>query len=134
MCDQCIPCLSTEYDFISNDCAIGGGGGGECSYFETCKLHKISMCSDCDLDSGCTHCRVCIATHVINVSDELLSIHPFYKDNETRKFEWTTFDLCTACRYPVCYLYTAKHGTEHEVYMDSSRDRLHEYIYSEFQQ
>jgi hypothetical protein len=131
ICEVCRIGRCYDGEYVNNDCGAEVEENPHltnrvCNYYEVCQPHTKIECIPCHIDSLCMHCTTCINTHVIRVVDEILEMNPVYK-NENYNPEWTTFDLCMHCKYPVCYLYAPNPGFDFRnwSYLDSSRGRVH---------
>jgi hypothetical protein len=140
LCDVCRTQMSEadlvdeggEGAFLNNDCGSEVYGNQRqsyvCEYYDVCKVHKKSECVLCHSESECTHCITCLNTHVIRVTDDILDLkQPVYKNESVDYYEWTAFDICSYCKYHVCYLYAPNPGFDFRnwSYLDSSRGRVH---------
>jgi len=91
-----------RYDCLRN----GDTNGLVCNANGFCMQHGQTRCP-CPVDPGCQHCEVCLEVEVVRVKDCILKRGPIaLRDIRVSKdYEWTDFDLCAICKFPVCYAF-----------------------------
>jgi hypothetical protein len=104
-----------------------------CRYWSTCETHRDIVCNCISNDSGCFHCEICTKVEIIRVTDNVLSLTPnlqreirYVRDGKVN-YQWTDFDICNLCKYPICYAYEASFPYSASIY-ESSLLRLHHRI------
>jgi hypothetical protein len=144
-CEVCRYTLDRPDDLYEvYDCGINGMNLPEtdliCRHWSTCENHRDTVCNCNSNDSGCRHCEVCTRVEIVRVNDDILKLSPnlLYESNTVTQephttYQWTDFDLCQLCRYPVCYAYEASFPYGATMY-ESSLMRLHYRIFTSAQQ
>jgi hypothetical protein len=135
-CEVCRYTLDRALDLYEVfDCGLNGMNlpnvNRICRYWSTCQNHLDVVCNCVSDDSGCRHCEICTRMEVVRVSDDILNLSPNLQ-RRTRTvtqdpritYQWTDFDLCQMCNYPICYAYEASFPYSASIY-ESSLLRLH---------
>jgi hypothetical protein len=136
-CEVCRYTLDRALDLYEVfDCGLNGMNLPEannliCRYWSTCEKHPDSVCNCVSDDTGCQHCEVCTRVEIVRVSDDILNLSPNLQyrsrtvtQNSRITYQWTDFDLCQMCKYPICYAYEASFPYSASIY-ESSLLRLH---------
>jgi hypothetical protein len=140
-CEVCRYTLDRPHDLYEvYDCGINGMNLPEadliCRHWFTCENHLDVVCNCNSNESGCRHCEVCTRVEIVRVNDDILSLSPnlLYDSNTVTQepnttYQWTDFDLCQLCNYPICYAYEASFPYGASMY-ESSLMRLHHRVFT----